>query len=110
MILPFLGGVVDEVHAASGGQEGTSVVVVLGGARVKERQAPVDVVSPECLQRKNVRMVTEIQQCSLLVYVASYPGLPLHLYSQPWENTHFFHGCKKNCEGKPGYEASVLLV
>ena len=44
------------------------------------------------------------RQCALL---ASYPGLPSQLFFAAVELTHAFsHGCKKSCEGRPGYEAS----
>ena len=43
--------------------------------------------------------------------LASYPGLPSQLFSQPWKKKRvvFFHGCKKGCEGRPGYEARELV-
>ena len=39
--------------------------------------------------------------------VASYPGLTVQLFSQPWKNTLcvFPRLQKKSCEGRPGYEA-----
>ena len=38
--------------------------------------------------------------------VASYPGLPSQLFSQPWKKAV----AKKSCEGRPGYEATVIHV
>ena len=42
--------------------------------------------------------------------VASYPGLPSQVFSQPWKKKKcgnlFFHSCENNCEGRPGYEAT----
>ena len=42
-----------------------------------------------------------------VIILASYPGLPSQLFLQPWNA--FFHGCKKSCEGRPGYEAMIIL-
>ena len=56
--------------------------------------------------------------------IASHPGLPSQLFSQPWGGgcvfSHYVsfqvveknHGCeeKKSCEGRPGYETRPLLI
>ena len=53
-----------------------------------------------------------ICKCCILwtIHLAPYPGLPLQFFSpQSWKKivADFFHGCKKSCEGRPGYEATV---
>ena len=43
--------------------------------------------------------------CYLLL-IASYPGLPSQLFSQPWKKKR---GREKSCEGRSGYEAMLLI-
>ena len=42
--------------------------------------------------------------------IASYPGLPSQLFSQPWKSVGklVFTAVEKSCEGRPGYEASLV--
>ena len=47
---------------------------------------------------------------SSMYYIASYPGLPSQLFSQPWQKACFCHGCEKSCEGRPGYEAMYYIL
>ena len=43
------------------------------------------------------------------VDLASYPGLPSQLFFVAMEKSHaFFHGCEKSCEGRPGYEPTII--
>ena len=71
----------------------------------------LQVTSNKCSYRQQLSIVMHkhalqrYNSCVPSILVASYPGLPSQLFSQP-----FFHGCENSCEGRPGYEASILTA
>ena len=50
---------------------------------------------------------TALNTCAHTLIVASYQAFPHSFFRSRGKNA-FFHSCEKSCEGRPGYEATLI--